>query len=320
MKQKLIIGASLIFLIVLIIVMSKDLFLTKNNSEANLYEYKLDKFKKIDTNMVCYKELRQIKPGDSKLYGIAIDKKDNILLTSENKVIVYNDNGDSIYSFKIADKAGCIAAGPNDMIYLGYKKHLEVYTSDGKLVKKWNDIPGNPYITSISVDESSIFVADAGNKIVHRFNYSGELINELGKKDPDKGIPGFFIPSPYFDALIGKNNEVWAINTGRHSFESYTKEGELISSFNKTSMTIEGFSGCCNPTHVAMLSDGSFVTSEKGIERVKIHSASGEFSCVVAASDQFIAGTTGLDIAVNSKDQIYILDPYKKMIRIFDKK
>jgi hypothetical protein len=319
MKQKIILSASLLFLIVLIIVMSKDLFFT-NNEGTNLYEYNVDKFKNVDSNMLCYKELGQIKPGDSKLYGIAIDEKNNVLITTENRVIINNENGDSIFSFKIADNAGCIAAGPNGMIFLGYKKHLEVYTNEGKQVKKWNDITGAPYITSISVNDSSVFVADAGNKLVHHFNYQGKLVNEIGKKDPEKGIPGLFIPSPYFDVLMGKNNEIWVINTGRHSFESYTKEGELVTSFTKTSMTFEGFSGCCNPTHVAMLSDGSFVTSEKGIERVKIHSASGEFKCMVAASDQFIAGTTGLDIAVNSKDQIYILDPFKKMIRIFDKK
>ncbi len=210
MKQKLILGASLLLLIVLIIVMSKDLFLT-NNSKGNLYEYKLDKFKNIDSNLLCYKELGQIKPGVSKLYGIAIDKKNNVLITTENKVIKYNVNGDSIYSFKITDKAGCIAVGANGLIYLGYKKHIEVYSSDGKEVKKWNDIPGVPYITSIAVDDTSVYVADAGNKLVHHFNYNGQLVNEIGKKNPDKGIPGLFIPSPYFDVLLGNNNELWAI-------------------------------------------------------------------------------------------------------------
>ncbi len=69
-----------------------------------------------------------------------------------------------------------------------------------------------------------------------------------------------------------------------------------------------------------MLSNGSFVTSEKGIERVKIHKANGDFECVVAASDQFVEGTTGLDIAVDSKDRIFVLDPVKLMVRIFEKK
>ena len=85
-------------------------------------------------------------------------------------------------------------------------------------------------------------------------------------------------------------------------------------------MQLEGFSGCCNPSNIAMLSDGSFVTSEKGIERVKIHTPSGEFKTVVASPDMFEEGTRGIDLAVDSKDRIYVLDPVKKLIRIFEKK
>ncbi|NJO93063.1 MAG: hypothetical protein HC831_31980 [Chloroflexia bacterium] len=80
---------------------------------------------------------------------------------------------------------------------------------------------------------------------------------------------------------------------------------------------MDGFSGCCNPSHAALLSDGSFVTAEKGLERVKIHNANGDLKCVVAKPNQFIEGTVGLDLAVDSKDRIFILDPEKKMIRIF---
>jgi len=319
MKHKLIIGVALLSLFGVIAVMSFDLFFKKENNIENQYEYDLKKFKQVDSNLICYNESFQIKPMVSKLLGISIDKNDNIFITSQNLVIRYNANRDSVFSFKVEGDAGCIAAGKNDKLYLGFKKHLEIWDSKGKMLMKWEDIPGVPYITSIAVDDSSVFVADAGNKVVHHFNFKGKLINEIGKKDVKKGIPGLFIPSPYFDVLLGKNDELWAINTGRHSFESYTKEGELITTFNKTSMSVDGFSGCCNPTNVAMLSDGSFVTSEKGIERVKIHQSNGDFKCVVAASNQFIEGTTGLDLAVDSKDRIYILDPEKGMVRLFEK-
>jgi len=85
-------------------------------------------------------------------------------------------------------------------------------------------------------------------------------------------------------------------------------------------MQLDGFGGCCNPSHVAMLSDGSFVTSEKGLERVKIHLPSGDFKSVVAAPSQFDEGTKGLDLAVDSKDRILVLDPSRKMVRIFELK
>ena len=85
-------------------------------------------------------------------------------------------------------------------------------------------------------------------------------------------------------------------------------------------MSIEGFSGCCNPVHVASLPDGSFVTSEKGLLRIKIHNQIGEFVTVVAMPDQFDKDTGDVDIAVNSKGQILVLDPKRKQVRIFQEK
>ena len=41
---------------------------------------------------------------------------------------------------------------------------------------------------------------------------------------------------------------------------------------------------------------------------------------VVAGPDQFTEGTVGIDLAVDSKNRIYVLDPMRKQVRIFEKK
>jgi len=198
--------------------------------------------------------------------------------------------------------------------------HIEVVDNEGNLLSNWEILNDQVYITSIALDEKSVFVADAGNKIVYHYDRNGKLLNEIGRKDPVKGIPGFIIPSPYFDLAVGREGQLWVVNPGRHAFEAYTADGDLISSWAKTSMQVDGFSGCCNPSHIALLEDGNFVTSEKGIERVKIHHPSGEFRCVVAGPEKFDEGTTGLDLAVDSQGRIFVLDPKKGMVRIFEKK
>ncbi len=151
--------------------------------------------------------------------------------------------------------------------------------------------------------------------MVYKIDFEGNILQEIGKKGTE--FKGFFIPSPYFDILKGREGQLWAINTGKHEFAAFNAQGELFSSWKKTSMQLDGFSGCCNPSHVAMLSNGDFVTSEKGIERVKIHSATGEFQCLIAGSNKFEKGTRGMDLAVNSKDEIYILDPVKKVVLVY---
>ena len=320
MKQKIIIWLSVILLLVVVAFMVKDFFLQPKSSNENPYEYKMDKLRRIDSSLIGYTMVKQIKPNIEALHGIAIDKSDNIYLTGKDKVIVYDNELNLKSSFNTGKEAKCISVGEDGLIYLGVQDHIEVYDIGGRLLKPWNPVNEKSVITSIAVNEKSIFVADAGNRLVYQFDMDGKLINEIGKKNVEQGILGFVIPSPYFDLLIGREGELWVVNPGRHSLESYNEHGDLISSWTKTSMDVDGFSGCCNPSNIAMLSDGSFVTSEKGIERVKIHQPSGEFKCVVASPENFIKGTKGIDLAVDSKDRVFVLDPEKKVVCIYIKK
>jgi hypothetical protein len=319
MKNKWILWAGILVVVMLVILMAIDLFSGRNKSEPNVYEYQLDKFREIDSNKICYGETKQIKPFHTGLKAICTDLSDNIYVAASGIVIKYSPSGDSLFSFKTADTANAITIGQDGKIFLAMKKHIEVYEPKGKLLNKWNPVNDIAWFTSITMNDSLIFVADAGTKIVHRFNLQGELTGQIGKKDKAKGVPGFFIPSPYFDVLLDKQGQLWAVNSGYHAFEAYTQDGELITRWKRTSMSVDGFSGCCNPSHAAILSDGSFVTSEKGIARVKIHDKNGDFTCVVARPDQFKEGTTGLDLAVDSKDRILVLDPEKNLIRVFEK-
>lgn len=320
MKQKITIWFAVILLLVVVAFMVKDFFNQPTSSSENPYEYKMTNLRNIDASKVGYVRLSQIKPDFEILNGIAIDKSDRIYLTGKDKVRVYDKELNLILSFITGKEARCISVGEDYRIYLGVENHVEVYNLKGNLLSSWNPINEKSVITSIAVNEKYIFVADAGNRIVYQYDKEGKLIKEIGKKNVEKGILGFVIPSPYFDLQIGRDGELWVVNPGRHSLESYNEQGDQISSWKRTSMDVDGFSGCCNPSNIAILSDGSFVTSEKGIERVKIHQPSGEFKCVVATPDNFIQGTKGIDLAVDSKDRIFVLDPEKKVVSIFIKK
>lgn len=319
MKQKIIIGAAVLLLIVVLALMTKDMFVNSDSEKTNPYEYKIDNFKDIDSALYCYSEVNRFFPIIEKLNGIAIDKNDNLYLTGLQKVMIYNKNLEFQEGFKINLEAKNIAVSESNEIFLGVTDHIEVWNNEGELLKVWGKFNERSVITSIALAEKSVFVADAGNKLVLEYNYNGQFLKEIGKKDTLNGIPGFFIPSPYFEVLIGREGELWAVNSGLHAFESYNAKGQLISTWERTSMQLDGFSGCCNPSHVAMLSDGSFVTSEKGLVRVKIHAPSGDFKCVVAGPNEFDEDTRGIDLAVNSNDDIFLIVPNKKEVRVYKK-
>jgi hypothetical protein len=109
------------------------------------------------------------------------------------------------------------------------------------------------------------------------------------------------------------------VNPGLHRIEAYTFDGDLEFWWGKASTAIDGFSGCCNPVNFALMPDGGFVTSEKGLPRVKIYDIEGAFQSVVLGAD--VLNTYGrgiaLDVAADSQGRILLLDPIKRVFRIF---
>ncbi len=317
MKQRLIIIASVILLLTVIGYMVYDLFFTENDRNNNPYDYGLSELRKSDSTLIAYSEVQQFSTGLSDIYGITTDPMDRIYVAGANGLEIYSAEGNLVSKFPVQDTAYCITIAPDGMIVLGMEDHIEIMNPEGMIISRWKPESENSVLTGVAADETNVYVADAGEKIVYRYDLDGNLLNRIGEKDSLAGIPRFVIPSPYFDLGLGRDNELWVVNSGRHLFEAFRPDGSLISTWGKTSMGVEGFCGCCNPSNFAILSDGSFVTSEKGIERVKIYLPSGEFKSLVAAPDQFEEGTRGLDLAVDSKDRILLLDPWRNQVRIF---
>jgi len=320
MKQKIFIITGLILLIAVIVIMLLDLFSAKKADQSNPYDYKMGEIRKTDSTHIAYTELITIKPSLEEIHAVACGAGDRIYVAGKNGLEIFTPEGKSDGNFGFEGIASCMALDKKGNVFIGLQDHVEVFDQLGKPLRKWKSFSSESLLTSIAVSDSYVFLADFGKKSVYRCMPDGRLINRIGEKDPEKNIPGFIIPSPYFDLALGKKGELWVANTGRHSLEQFSNDGTMNSAWGEASMAIDGFCGCCNPSHFAILSNGSFVTSEKGIERVKIYSPKGEFLCIVAPPSAFIEGTRGLDLAVDSKDRIIVLDPEKKQLRVFVKK
>ncbi|NPD45352.1 MULTISPECIES: NHL repeat-containing protein [unclassified Lentimicrobium] len=317
--NKIIIPIAIVLLLAITGFMAMDFFGVFEKPNENPYEYNLDTFKDVKPQDISHKEIQQIFTQIEALRAIAIDKDDYIYVSGADKLIKYDKSGQFLHEIETGFDAFCMAISEQGKLYLGSRKEIQIYTLSLELIDTWKIHAENAILTSLAVNEQNIYLADAGNKIIFRYDLNGEFQNEIGRKDPSQGIDGFVIPSPYFDVALGRDGELWAVNSGRHQLESYQEDGRLISSWKKSSMGVDGFSGCCNPSHIAILSNGSFVTSEKGIERIKITSPTGEFLSVVAPPKSFDLGTKGIDLAVDSKDRILAIDPKRKQIRIFTK-
>jgi sugar lactone lactonase YvrE len=256
-----------------------------------------------------------------------------VYIAAGNSVSVLDREGTRVMDIDLGTAARCAAVAGDGTIYAGVRDHVEVFDPKGKRLATWDSPGKRTWFTGLAVGENDIFAADAGNRVVLRYDKSGKLAGRIGEKNKERNIPGLILPSPYLDVKLARDGLLRLNNTGRHRVEAYTPSGDLEFAWGKPSNAIEGFCGCCNPVGLALLPDGRYVTCEKGLPRVKVYSPEGTFESVVAGAEYFVEnakatfvkGTEdcrlgGLDAAVDSQQRIYILDLVANDVRVMKHK
>lgn len=293
---------------------------TRGSGLGQEFTYDLKAYRKTDPSLIAYTEAAPIATGFQAARGIAVDAADRIYVAGDQAVRIFDKHGARASEIPLDGQPRCLAVAADGTVYVGLKDHVEILSSDGKPQAAWDSLGPKATITSIAVGESGVFVADAGNRVVLRYDAAGKVVREIGRKDAARGIPGFLVPSPHFDLALAPDGLLRVVNPGHHCIEAYTVDGDLELSWGRASLAIDGFSGCCNPTDIAALPDGAVVTSEKGLPRVKIHDAQGQLVCVVAGAEAFPEDDKGLDLAVDSAGRILVLDPAAASVRVFVRK
>jgi len=319
MNRKLVNIVLIVLALAIVAIIGKDFIGKKaGKNMENPYEYNIDEYRKVDSTKILYVEKLHFPVKIDLWAGITVFDS-TIIVANGKELQKFNYSGKQIFSKELIDTATCVTVDQNHQIWIGMTSYVVMYDQEGTLVKRWNSLGDRAIFTSIAVSGENVYVADAGNRIIHNYNTSGQSIQKIGEKYDQKEIPGFIIPSPYFDVAMDDNGLLWAANTGRHTFENYNKDGSLRTSWGVTSLKIEGFSGCCNPAHFAILDANSFITSEKGMPRIKLYDQHGQFIGIVAPPAAF-DGSLAPDITVDKQHRVIALDFERQQIRIFEKK
>ena len=303
------------------------------------FRYDLDKYRKVDPKLIIYEELAgaRIKTPLGEPRGIAAEPGDSaFFVVGDQALLIFRPESARMHQTPLSGRPRCLAVGADHNLYVGMRDHIQVMSPTGNVKAKWDSLGPRAVLTSIAVADENVFAADAGNRVILRYDKSGKLLGRIGQKDPERNVPGFVVPSPYFDLAVAADGLLRVANPGRHRIEGYTAEGDFeLEPWGKAGTDIDKFCGCCNPVSFAILPDGGFVTAEKGLTRVKIYDEDGRFVGVVAGPEQFsrhdeiCAGrgpsgkgcsSGGLDVAVDARGRILILDPRTSEVRIFVRK
>lgn len=284
---------------------------------SNPFVYDMESLKNVDPGQILYRETRNLKLSLTEPRAVAWHNG-KLYVAGDQNIQVIGTDGRLILQIQLPDKPFSIAAG-DDRIYAGMAESVLVFNHMGELVQEWKDFSDNSFVTSIAVYEDKVFIADAGRRRVYRFSAGGGKELEFEGKVSDEVLHGFIVPSGYFDVAVNEFGDLWVANPGKHALENYTFEGILRGFWTASFADVKGFTGCCNPSHFTFLPGGNLVTSEKGVLRVKEYKPSGEFVGVVAPPSKFLEEGNVSDVAADSEGRIYVCDPDKRSIRIFEK-
>lgn len=306
--------------------------LAARGADANPFAYDLTQLKKTDPNLIRYEEVGRFPCPHPEPRRIAFGPRDQLYLAAGNYVTTMDRVGGVLSEIALSTSPRAAAVAGDELIYISLRDHIEVFDPKGQRRAAWDSPAPRTWMSGLAVSENELFAADAVHRLVLRYDRSGKLLRRLGQKDPDRGVPGFIVPSPFFDLAMARDGLLRITNPGRHRVDAYTINGDFEFCWGKGSAAIEGFCGCCNPISLRLLPDGRCITCEKGLPRVKIYSPDGAFESVVAGTEAFpenaklvtkddADGTQGgLDAAADSEGRIYILDPVARDVRILAKK
>ncbi|HEY8082607.1 MAG TPA: S8 family serine peptidase [Solirubrobacterales bacterium] len=168
----------------------------------------------------------------------------------------------------------------------------------------------SPY--GIAYDSSgNIWVADAGNNRIEKFNSKGEYVSQFGKEGTSNGE----FKSPKGIAIDSTGN-IWVVDTGNNRVQKFNSKGEYVSQFGKEGTGEGEFK---SPIGIALDSADRIFVVDSGNNRVQ------KFDSKAKYLNQFGKEGTGngefkspTGIAIDSSNFIFVVDSGNNRVQKFN--
>jgi hypothetical protein len=315
-KRSLTIVILVIVLGILVVIIVDFLGNRPDKRGDNPYALEVDQYKEVDGALLSHKETRNFSLGllissDMSLHG------NKLYISGNSSLAVLPLDGSQATMYEILPGATSLEVDDRN-IFIGFGNYVAKYSLQGELLQQWDVLGERTVITNLAIKGDHIYVADAGNRRILIYDREGQQTGEFEGKAETAAGHGFIVPSANFDLAVNAFGELWVVNPGKHAMENYSDEGRMRGYWESRSFDIDGFLGCCNPARITTMEDGSFVTSEKGLVRIKIYDQSGQLKSVVASPDLFKEEGKAPEVCVDEAGVIYALDFDRDMVRVFE--
>jgi hypothetical protein len=286
-----------------------------------------------------YREVLRFATGFQRTYSVAFAPSGDLWVGGDRSVRLFGPRGHRQQDLPLKEAPTCLATDADGTLFVGVRRAVLTFDSHHRLRSRWAALGTRSYITCVAPSKDKVWVADAGSRLALGYSRKGAVLHRIGERDPSRHRPGLIVPSAHLDVAPAPDGSVWVCNPGRHRMERYSVQGELLHTWGRPSPRDEGFWGCCNPTDFALLPNGGFITSEKGVYKVKRFSPEGRFERLVAGPESFAGSrlTTasagvpldgresllslpctsfGMDVDTDSRGRVLVLDPVANLVRL----
>lgn len=251
------------------------------------------------------------------LRGIAMDGAGRVYAVGDSAVKVFGAEGEPLRQWATSLPGESVAVDADGRVWVGERGQVAIHDARGHLADTWRDAGRLGLVTAIAFVHGDVLLADANARFIRRYDRNGGFLNNIGDQHR-KG--GFHIPNGVVDFAVDASGIVHVANPGLHRVERYSADGRLLGHFGRfDGRDPAGFPGCCNPTNLVLDGEGRVVVSEKAGPRVKIYDPDGQLVTVVA-DDVFDPGAKNMDLAVDSRGRVYVVDTVTLEICVFEPK
>jgi hypothetical protein len=252
------------------------------------------------------------------LTGLALGPGGEVYALGDGEGRVFGSGGRFVRSFSVQKGATCVGVAKDGRVAVGSPGRVDLFdasgTAEGGFACGSTEKPA--IVTAVRLHDDSVLVADAAARVIRRYDRRGR---ELGLIGTANKTGGFMLPNRSLDFDLDSDGVIHATDSGRHRVSSWTLDGALLTSFGKFGMArAEDFVGCCNPVNLAVAPDGSIVTAEKAISRLKVFGKDRTLLAVIGP-EHFDPALVHIHVAVDSTGRILAADPVRRTIALFER-
>ncbi|XP_068759302.1 E3 ubiquitin-protein ligase TRIM71-like [Montipora capricornis] len=252
--------------------------------------------------------------------GLAVNSRDEIAVTSNHKVQIFDCKGNFLRSFgrqgsdggQFETPTGIVFGKDRNIYIVDYGNHrIQIFNEEGRYMSMFGGKGSldsqleNPW--GLSLDSNgNIIVVDAGNKFIKLFSHDGKFLTKIGG-------PSCF-SSPVH--CVQSGDDLVVSDYGTHSVKVFTREGDCKYHFGTIGT---GNGELKNPFCLSVTKSGHVLVCDRNNHRVQVFELNGKFVGKFGKLGSNLGEFKNpLSVALLSNGQIVVSDNTNHRIQIFD--